>query len=56
MCLSIYSSLMASFINIGKIVRSEKKLKAMVNVNLIAIFVQVPSDFFFYESLVNPVR
>ena len=47
---------MASSINIGKIVRSEKKLKAIVNVNLITIFVKVPFDFFFYGTSVNPKK
>ena len=47
---------MASFINICKIVRCEKKLKAMVNVNLIAIFVKMLFDFFFYETPVDPKK
>ena len=51
----LHSTLMASFINIGKIVRGEKKIKAMVNIDfLITIFDKVPFDFFFYETSVDP--
>ena len=47
---------MASSIDIGKIVWSEKKLKAIVNINLITVFVKAPFDFFFYETPVNPKK
>ena len=52
----IHSSFMASSIDIGKIVWSEKKLKAIVNINLITVFVKAPFDFFFYETPVNPKK
>ena len=56
-CLLLHSTLMASVINIGKIIRGEKKIKAMVNIDfLITIFDEVPFDFFFYETPVNPKK